>query len=296
MRFPGLLSLLLATLVLSDLTPFDEWKHLRVALEDVSIHVRYHGTGPPILLVHGFPQHSLTWHTIGPILAQNYTLIAVDNRGCGSSSIPRNDDYSAETVSNDLVGVLNFLKINQTYVFGHDKGVGVSTALAFKNRSLVKRLGIAEYALPGTGTYEAASNPSPTWDTYSNWQLAFFSVPDVAQYFIQGKEKEMLAWYFFHASYTGNSAISAQHLERYTTEISKPGFLRSGFGYFAETGVDGKFFNDSINSNKLTQPVLALGGETSFSPESAVYAGMGVVGVNSSSELIPKSGHWIGKF
>jgi hypothetical protein len=63
----------LSQFALSQLSNFDEWDHERIQLDDVSIHFRYHGTGPPILLVHGFPQHSLTWHTIGPILAQNCT-------------------------------------------------------------------------------------------------------------------------------------------------------------------------------------------------------------------------------
>jgi hypothetical protein len=60
-------------LVLAQLSNFDDWEHERIQLDDVSIHFRYHGTGPPVLLVHGFPQHSLTWHAIGPILAQNCT-------------------------------------------------------------------------------------------------------------------------------------------------------------------------------------------------------------------------------
>ena len=61
----------LAQFTLAQLSNFDEWEHERIQLDDVSIHFRYHGEGAPILLVHGFPQHSLTWHTIGPILAQN---------------------------------------------------------------------------------------------------------------------------------------------------------------------------------------------------------------------------------
>lgn len=61
----------LSQFAFGQLSNFDDWEHERIQLDDVSIHFRYHGEGPPILLVHGFPQHSLTWHTIGPILAQN---------------------------------------------------------------------------------------------------------------------------------------------------------------------------------------------------------------------------------
>jgi hypothetical protein len=68
-------ALALSQFTLAQLSNFDDWEHERIQLDDVSIHLRYHGEGPPVLLVHGFPQHSLTWHTIGPILAQNCVLI-----------------------------------------------------------------------------------------------------------------------------------------------------------------------------------------------------------------------------
>jgi pimeloyl-ACP methyl ester carboxylesterase len=149
----------LATQVAS-LTNFDDWDHGRVALQDVSIHFRYAGSGPPLLLVHGNPQFSLTWRTIGPILAQNYTVIAPDNRGAGDSSIPPNGIYNAASSAEDLKGVLDFLNVTETYVFSHDKGVGMATALAIKYPSLVKKLGLSEYALPGFG-YEGAATPAP---------------------------------------------------------------------------------------------------------------------------------------
>ncbi|KAI1046917.1 hypothetical protein LB505_013735 [Fusarium chuoi] len=80
MRFFQLAFASLASVVAAT-SSFDTWAHGRVALQDVSIHFRYAGSGPPLLLVHGNPQHSLTWQFIGPILAQNYTVIAPDNRG-----------------------------------------------------------------------------------------------------------------------------------------------------------------------------------------------------------------------
>ena len=183
---------LFATRALS-LTNFDDWDHGRVALDDVSIHFRYAGSGPPLLLVHGNPQYSLTWRIIGPILAEKYTVIAPDNRGAGDSSLPPDGNYSATASAADLKGVLDFLNITETYVFSHDKGVGMAAALAAQHPSLVKMLGFSEYLLPGFG-YEGAQAPAPYWDLYANWQLAFFSVPDAAEFFIRGREKDMLNW------------------------------------------------------------------------------------------------------
>ncbi|KAF5122642.1 Soluble epoxide hydrolase [Metarhizium anisopliae] len=274
--------------------PFDSWSHGRVQLDDVSIHFRYAGSGPPMLLVHGNPQHSYTWRTIGPILANQYTVIAPDNRGTGDSSIPEDNNYSSEAMAGDLKGLLDFLKINQTLVFSHDKGSGPAVALAAQHPSLVPALGVSEYLLPGFG-YEESSCPSSTWDLYSNWQLAFFSVPDAAEFFIRGKEKEMLAWYFYHQSYSGNEAIPEPVLQRYASSISKPGFLRSMLGPFSTASVraDNKFFTDVLRDAPLQMPMIAIGAEASFAPESTIREVWGPVASNLTVDITPKSGHWI---
>ena len=78
------------------------------------------------------------WTVIGPILAQNYTVIAMDNRGCGDSSIPYSYDFAAPTVAEDIKGVLDFLHVNQTYILGFDKGAGIVAAFNAKYRSQVR--------------------------------------------------------------------------------------------------------------------------------------------------------------
>lgn len=238
----------------------------------------------------------MTWDKIGPLLVeQNYTVIAVDNRGTGDSSLARDDDYSASAAAADLKGVLDFLNITVTYVVSHDKGVGVAAALAASNRQLVKRLVMADYPLPGFGFYEATQTPSPNWTAYSNWQLAFFSVPEVAEFFIKGKEREYLIWYFYHTSYSGNSAVPEEKLVAYTRAVQKPGFLRSGFKYFGAQWEDARFFNESLRPQPLSMPTLVLGGEASLAPvEVQKQAFQGAVS-NATYDVIPKAGHWIGE-
>ncbi|EFY88769.1 hydrolase, putative [Metarhizium acridum CQMa 102] len=132
----------------------------------------------------------LSMATLNIALANQYTVIALDNRGTGDSPIPENNDYSPEAMARDLKGLLDFLKINRTFVFSHDKGSCQAVALAAQYPSLIPALGVSGHLLPGFG-YEERSCPSSTWDLYSNWQLAFFGVPDAAELFIRGKEKEI---------------------------------------------------------------------------------------------------------
>lgn len=272
------------------LQPFNEWSHGRIQLQDVSIHFRYSVSGkPPLLLIHGFPEHSPTWTHIGPILAEKYTVIAPDNRGMGESSLSSSGNYTAAAGALDHLALLNFLNISKAYVFAHDKGVGLASSLAFERPDRVAKLVLAEYPLPGYGypTSVASTNP------YMNWQLAFFAVPDAAQYFIQGREKDMLAWYFWHGSYSGNSVISNDVLEAYTRSISKLGFLRAGLSYFGAAFEDEKYFTAQVNKSKLQMPVLAMGGEASFSPENALRSSFADVADDLTTFVIPKAGHWI---
>ncbi|KAF5007379.1 hypothetical protein FDECE_6310 [Fusarium decemcellulare] len=284
-------ALLVATA--SALTNFDDWEHGRVALQDVSIHFRYAGSGPPLLLVHGNPQHSLTWQFIGPILAEKYTVIAPDNRGAGDSSVPADGNYTAQASAADLKGVLDFLNITSAYVLSHDKGVGFATALAINHPDMVKRLVVSEYLLPGFG-YEAVSSPAPYWDLYQNWQLAFFQVTDLAEFLMSGKEKQFLSWYFFHGCYSGGSSFSEDTVNRYATSISKPGFLRAMLGPFSAATVyaDSQFFTAGLK-NKLSLPLLALGGEASLAFKPVLKQLFAPVSDDLQLDVIPKAGHWI---
>ncbi|KAF4980437.1 hypothetical protein FZEAL_3553 [Fusarium zealandicum] len=284
----------LLTTAVKAATDFDNWEHGRVALEDVSIHFRYAGSGPPLLLVHGNPQHSLTWQFIGPILAQNYTVIAPDNRGAGDSSLPHDGNYSASASAADLKGVLDFLKVPSAYVLAHDKGVGMATALAIQHPDMVKKLALAEYPLPGFG-YEDAAMPAPFWDLYQNWQLAFFQVPDLAEFLMSGKEKQFLQWYFFHSSYSGPASFSEDTVNRYATSISKPGFLRAMLGPFSSATVyeDATFFKRSLNESRLDVPLLGMGGEASLGIEPVLRQTFEPISSDLQIDIIPKAGHWI---
>lgn len=229
------------------------------------------------------------------MLAKKFTVIAPDNRGAGDSTIPANNLYTSEAMAADLKGLLDFLNINETLVFGHDKGAGPTAALAAQHRNLVKGVGFAEYALPGFG-YEQLWNPAPNWDLYQNWQLAFWSVPDAAEYFIRGREKDTLSWYFFHSWYQGPESMPRDILDRYANSISKPGFLRAMLEPFSIAAVtaDNAFFNKTLRGMPIDVPVIAMGGEASLAPKALTEQLWKPVARDLTAVIVPKSGHLIG--
>ncbi len=142
-----------------------------------------------------------------------------------------------------------------------------------------------EYAAPGFG-YESGFQPTRNWQS---WQLAFFTVPDVAVQFISGRERELLAWYFWHWSYNPE-AISQEEIELYVRQLQKPGALRAGFSYFASVFEDTEQVKE-FAKKKLKMSVLALGGESGAADY--VLKGMQQLAENVTGGIVKGAGHWI---
>src|SRR5215469_1713077 len=120
---------------------------------DLRQHVVTGGEGPPLLLVHGWPQTWYAWRLIMPALARDFTVVAADQRGTGLSGKPE-DGYDSATLAGDLVALMDALGHRRFAVAGHDTGMWIGYALAADHPGRVARLAVAEAAMPGV-------SPSP---------------------------------------------------------------------------------------------------------------------------------------
>lgn len=123
-----------------DFTPFD----LQVS-SNITIHGVYHGAGPALLLLHGFPQTLHIWHRIAPRLTSYYTVIALDLRGYGCSSKPHGSsthvEYSKSAMAKDCVTVMKSLGYDRFYVCGHDRGARVTHKMCVNHsESVIKAI------------------------------------------------------------------------------------------------------------------------------------------------------------
>lgn len=124
-------------------------EHHTAQLADVRLHYLIAGSGPALVLLHGWPQSSHEWRHLIPTLAQRYRVIAPDLRGLGDSSRPVGG-YDKMTVAGDVRSLLrDELGITQAAVVGHDWGGAVAYALAAQDRALVTQLAILDMLLPG---------------------------------------------------------------------------------------------------------------------------------------------------
>ena len=116
----------------------------RVRTDSAEIFLRTAGTGPPLLLLHGYPMTHVTWHKIAPELARHCTLVIPDLRGYGASSAPDGDAehtvYSKRAMAQDCLAVMRALGHERFMVAGHDRGGRVAYRLALDHPQAVRAL------------------------------------------------------------------------------------------------------------------------------------------------------------
>ncbi|MEE8172002.1 MAG: alpha/beta hydrolase, partial [Alphaproteobacteria bacterium] len=114
----------------------------------VDINLVRGGSGPPVLLLHGYPQTHVMWHAVAPILAQHFTVVAPDLRGYGDSAKPEagadHAAYSKRASATDQVAVMAALGFEKFALVGHDRGARVAHRLALDHPERVQRLALID--------------------------------------------------------------------------------------------------------------------------------------------------------
>ena len=127
---------------------FPEFEAQDIATRETTIHTLVGGSGPPLLLLHGYPQTHAIWHKIAPQLAESFTVVATDLRGYGDSGKPASDPahlaYSKRAMAQDQVEVMRSLGFERFFVVGHDRGARVGHRMALDHRERVQKLAVLD--------------------------------------------------------------------------------------------------------------------------------------------------------
>src|SRR5260370_33958566 len=111
------------------------FEYQRHDVDGVTINVAVAGSGPPLLLLHGYPENHLMWRHVAPVLARDHTVVLADLRGYGDSGKPAPDDagrvYSKRSMARDQVRLMRHVGFGPFQLVGHDRGARVSHRLAF---------------------------------------------------------------------------------------------------------------------------------------------------------------------
>ncbi|WP_404787893.1 alpha/beta fold hydrolase [Altericista sp. CCNU0014] len=108
-------------------------------ISNIEMYYEVHGSGEPVVLIHGLSMDSSTWFNQVPVLSQNYKVVVFDNRGVGQTDAP-NKDYSTEMMADDAVALLKFLNVDNAHILGFSMGGMIAQIIALKYPELVKSL------------------------------------------------------------------------------------------------------------------------------------------------------------
>jgi haloacetate dehalogenase len=127
---------------------FEGFTEERIETSGATIHAVRGGSGPPLLLLHGYPQTHVMWHLVAPRLAEEFTVVAADLRGYGDSSKPPGDPeharYSKREMARDQVEVMARLGFESFFVAGHDRGGRVAHRMALDHPGRVRKVALLD--------------------------------------------------------------------------------------------------------------------------------------------------------
>jgi pimeloyl-ACP methyl ester carboxylesterase len=218
----------------------------------VTLHYVTAGAGPPVVLLHGWPQTWYEWRHVIPPLSLRYQVIAPDLRGLGDSSRPAGG-YDKRTVAEDIWRLVHDrLGHRRFFLVGHDWGGPVAYALAVAHPEAVRRLVILDVVIPGDGA-EAFSQGG------KRWHHAFHRTLDLPEALIQGRERVYCSWFYRHFAHRPD-AITEADIDEYLRTYAEPGALRAGLAYYRAIPQDVADNRAAAARLTLPMPVLALGG------------------------------------
>ncbi|WP_433116964.1 alpha/beta fold hydrolase [Micromonospora sp. CA-246542] len=245
------------------------------------------GSGPPLVLLHGYPQCWYMWRHLLPELGRSFEVVAPDLRGFGDSDAPA-DGYDKKTVAADLHGLLDQLGlVGDLRVVGHDLGTMVAYAYAAAHPDRVSRLALTEAPIPDESIY---TFPALTAAGPAVWNFGFFTLDNgLPEELVRGRES---LWVdrFTDALMVHKGSIAAPDIEEFAGHLRDPAHLRASFAHFRAFDRD-IADNATYRATKLTMPVLAVGASASLGGQVAEQVRRYADTVRG--EVIDDCGHWL---
>lgn len=258
------------------------FKHRMVKAGDVNIHAVIGGNGPPLLLLHGFPQTWWEWHKMMPELGKDYTVVALDFRGAGHSDCPLGG-YDKATLADDVHVAMQALGFERYAACGHDIGAMVALALAFKHRDALTHLAVLDAPMPGWSGWEDNLTHSKVW------HFAFQMKRDLPERLIYGREFDYVSTFMFDRAFD-HGAIKHEDIEIFARALAQPGNTRGGLEWYRAFPAD-HANGLAWKETPLTVPVLALGGEHRYGARMVPMVQEFATHVSGGS--ISDCGHWV---
>ena len=261
---------------------------------EILISYQMGGSGPPLLLLHGFPQTKMIWHRVAPALAKHFTVIASDLRGYGASSKPQgladHSTYSKRAMASDQAQLMNALGFSHYGALGHDRGGRVAHRLALDYGKQVNKLMVLDIS-PTLAMYEQTTMQFAS--SYWHWFFLIQKAP-IPETMI-GANTEFFMKQFMGGRHAGLSIFAPECWQEYVLAMSDPACLHAMCeDYRAAASIDLEHDRQTIAQKQLLEmPVRVLWGE--FGQVNACFKPLEdwqKLGTDVSGQTL-QSGHYI---
>jgi pimeloyl-ACP methyl ester carboxylesterase len=247
----------------------------------VTLHYLTAGTGPAVILLHGYTQTSRMWKPVIPKLATRFTVIAPDLPGIGDSAISANG-LDMKTAAVRVHALARALGIDKARVVGHDIGLMVAYAYAAQFPAEVEKLVVMDAFLPGVAGWERV------YDDPAIWHFRFNGPTPEA--LVHGRERVYFEHFWNDFAADPRRSVPEADRAAYSAAYARPGRMRAGWAYFVSFQQTAKDFAE-LSKTTLTMPVLAIGGAKANGELLAQQ--MKLVASDATTVVLPDTGHWV---
>lgn len=233
--------------------PHTVWQHHTALIGELRMHWVEAGSGPLVLLLHGFPETWFAWRHQIPVLSQHYRVVAPDLRGYGSTDKPMTG-YDKRTMAGDIRQLMAHLGESKATLIGHDRGARVATRFAKDHPDAIDRL-VTMDNIPTRVIYDSMDAAKAK----GHWFFIFNSTPDLPEALITGREETWLRYILQGWTYNPE-VLTADEMAEYVRAYSAPGAIRGACNDYRAGQADVE--QDTQDADvRIKCPTLVLWGE-----------------------------------
>jgi pimeloyl-ACP methyl ester carboxylesterase/glyoxylase-like metal-dependent hydrolase (beta-lactamase superfamily II) len=247
----------------------------------VRISYRTAGSGPPVLLLHGYTQTGHMWLPLIPQLAANHTVVVPDLRGFGWSE-RASKGYDKKTMAVDMHELMRALGHKRATVVGHDIGLMVAYVYAAQFPDEVDRVVLMDAFLPGVGDW------TTVWLLRDLWHFHFYGEAPLA--LVKGRERTYFEHFWNDFAADRTRSVPEADRQFYAAAYARDDGMRAGFEVFKNFEQDARDFS-KFSTTKLQMPFLVLSGEKAGGQ--FLIDQTRLVATNVTGTVIQGSGHWL---
>jgi pimeloyl-ACP methyl ester carboxylesterase len=250
----------------------EKWDHGFVEVNNIRMHYVSAGSGPLVMLLHGFPEFWYSWRHQIPVLSEKFRVIAPDLRGYNKTDKPpRVEDYFAGNLIGDVVGLIHKLGVDgeKAILVGHDWGGAIAWMVAMFQPQVIERLVILNVGHPGVRNRKGFLDFD---QMQRSWYMFFFLIPDIPEEVLSRNDFEFLRKMAFDTA-TRKEAFSEDDIEKYVSMWKEPGVLAGAINYYrAITNSEyWRQLGKPRDFPAVKEPTLQIWGETANGRYRGVY-------------------------